>query len=150
MPGLAAEYYQEARLCWYCGSFVASILMTQLSFEEALRAQYRVARGVRGSLTGGKKVDDAGFSDLLQEAKTDGLLNAKEFRSLDELRRLRNPYVHSKDVGGSDKRPDFSELTLKIKAPFLVSIGAEKEAERSIRTLVTLFPILCKRFWGLA
>jgi len=70
-PRLAYEYYEEARLCWYVGAFVASIVMVQLAFEELLRSHYRVAKGVGGKLDCGKKVDDAGFANLINEARND-------------------------------------------------------------------------------
>ena len=81
-PGLALEYYEEARLCWYVGAFVSTIIMTQLAFEELLRSHYRVAKAVGGSLDCGKKVNEAGFFDLINEAEKDGWILQSEAESL--------------------------------------------------------------------
>ncbi len=73
-PALAIEYYEEARLCWYVGAFVATIVMVQLSFEELLKSHYRMAKGIGGKLDYGKKVGRATFCDLISEAKKDILV----------------------------------------------------------------------------
>jgi hypothetical protein len=97
-PALAHEYFEEARLCWYVGAFVAAILMVQLAFEEFLRSQYRVAKGVGGELRSGIKVDRAGFAELIVQARSDGFLSSSEANELHALRKRRNPYVHTKDA----------------------------------------------------
>jgi len=154
-PALALEYYEEARLCWYVGAFVATIIMTQLAFEELLRSHYRVVKGVGGNLDCGKKVDEAGFFDLINEARNEGWLLRNEAESLHALRKnLRNPYVHVKDikVDSSGKieieRPCFLMQNLKIVAPELIGSGAEDEAREAIRLLVNLFPEMSSHSGG--
>lgn len=155
-PALAVEYLEEARLCWYSGSFVATILMTQLSFEELLKSRYRVVKGVGGKLRSGRKVDNAGFSELINESKIDGWISSEEAESLHNLREnLRNPYVHVKDIriGKTQKadltRPSFITQHLKMTAPELIGIDVESEAKEAIRLLGTLFPEISGRYAGL-
>ncbi len=100
-PSLCKEYYEEARLCWYDGVFVASILMTQLAFEELFRSYFRMSYGVNGELRFYKeknKVDNASFYVLIEEACLCGWINNNERNELHKLRRIRNPYVHTKDI----------------------------------------------------
>ena len=143
VPALAQEYFEEARFCWYLGAFIASILMVQLAFEELLRSHYRVARGVGGSLDSGKSVDSAGFAELIRQGRRDDLLSPSEVHDLSSLRKSRNPYVHTKDVGGTG--PSFFDQTIKISASELVGLGVEQEAKEAIELLTTFFPRLCMR-----
>lgn len=149
---LAFEYYEEARLCWYMGAYVAAIVMTQLAFEEMLRSHYRVAKGVGGNLNDRKKVDDAGFADLINQAKGDGWISSEEAAALHKIRRdYRNPYVHPHDFDESNdfSKANFLRQSIKITAPNLVGGGAEGEARESISLLITLLPTISRRFWGM-
>jgi len=153
---LASEYYEEMRLCWYVGAFVATIVMAQLAFEELFRSHYRVANGIGGKLNCNKKVDNANFYDLIEEAKNDRWILGEEAKLLHDLRKnVRNPYVHVKDIKLNNKgRPNlregnfFSQL-LKIKAPGLLGNDAETEAKKTIQLVVTLFPEISRRYGGL-
>lgn len=147
IDALAFEYFEEARLCWYVGSFVAAIIMSELAFEELLRSRYRIAKCVQGKLDSGKKVDDAGFVDLLEQARLDRTISRKEWLRLDGIRILRNPYVHTKDWGHKNK-PSFFVQLLKYSSPVLVGVSVEGEAKRSVSTLVSLLPVLARRFFG--
>ncbi len=162
MDGLAYEYYQEARLCWYMGAFVATIVMSQLTFEQMLRAHYRVANGVGGTLDRGKKVDNATFADLIDQAVDDAWVDQQEAEALHRLRRdIRNPYVHTHDSqkrnessdlidqAVADYRKDFFYQHLKFVAPQLIGVGVEDEARETITLLVRLFPKISRGFWGM-
>ena len=155
-PALAIEYYEEARLCWYVGAFVATIIMTQLAFEELLRSHFRVVKGVSGKLNCGKKVDNAAFFDLIEEAKIDKWISEEEADLLHNLRKnVRNPYVHVKDfiIDKNGKpnleKPNFFIQYLKIKASELIGSHVEEEAKKAIKLLVTLFPSISIRYEGL-
>lgn len=150
---LAYEYYQEARLCWYVGAFVAAIVMSQLALEEMLRAHYRMAKGVAGELNDHKRVNAARFYDLINQAGTDGLLTSAEAAALHRLRKdHRNPYVHPSDVSAANdlSGPSFLRQHTRIAAPELVGTSTEDEARESIRRLVTLLPNVMRRCWGMA
>jgi len=157
-PPLAVEYYEEARLCWYVGAFVATILMTQLAFEELMRSHYRVVKGVGGKLIFNKKikkVDDTTFFDLIEAAKNDKWISKAEANELHNLRKnIRNPYVHVKNFKISKngkpnlKKPNFFIQYLKIKAPELIRYDVEDEAKDAIKILVILFPLMSLRYGG--
>jgi len=149
---LAYQYYQEARLSWYMGAFVATIVMSQLAFEELLRSHYRIAKGVGGNLDEHIKVDEAGFADLIRQSEADGWLHPAEAALLSRIRKdFRNPYVHPHDFDVANRlsKPNFLRQLMKIVAGQLVGSRAEDEARESIRTLVTLFPTIARRFWGM-
>jgi hypothetical protein len=148
-PALALEYYEEARLCWYVGAFIAAIVMTQLAFEELLRGHYRVANGVGGTLSCGKKVDEAGFFDLINEAKKEEYISQDEATLLHALRqKLRNPYVHVKDADKVEN--DMVEKTNFLSLLWKVASGAvEDEARKAVILLVQLFPEISLRHGGL-
>jgi len=158
-PALAIEYYEEARLCWYVGAFVSTIIMTQLAFEELLRSHYRVAKGVGGKIICGKrtkKVDDMTFIDLIEEAKGDKWISKQEASLLNKLRKnARNLYVHVKDFkinkNGKPnlKKSNFFIQYLKIKAPEVIGYDITDEAKEAIKLLVTLFPSISSRYGGL-
>lgn len=152
---LAHEYYEEMRLCWYVGSFIATIIMAQLSFEEQFRSHYRVAKGVGGKLNSGKKVDSANFYDLIKQAKNDYWISEKEAMKLHKLRKnIRNPYVHTRDVKLNDKRKldfnghNFIKQYFKIRAPGLAGDDVEVEAKKTVQLAVTLLPEISLRHGG--
>lgn len=140
-PVLGTEYFEEARLCWYSGAFVACILMVQVAFEELLRDHYRVALGVGGILKKGVGVDAATFSAFIERAEADGRVTKREARRLHRLRKRRNPFVHSKDVGD----PTWFDQAAK----FVSGSGEpriKREAEAAIRLLNATFPALRARY----
>lgn len=89
VPALAHEYFEEARLCWYVGAYVATVLMVQLAFEELLRSSYRTARGVGGRLDSGVLIDRAGFGQLIHQGRSDGFLSRLEANELASLKERR-------------------------------------------------------------
>lgn len=157
-PALAIEYYEEARLCWYVGAFVATIIMTQLTFEELLRSHYRVVKGVSGKLNCSRSINEARFYDLINEAENEGWVSHEEAKSLHMLRKnLRNPYVHVKDIkikSDKNKKMDIKATSfvtqyLKIAVPGVVKSDTENEAKEAIQLLVTLFPKMSRYYGGL-
>jgi hypothetical protein len=149
---LANEYYEEARLCWYVGAFVATIIMTQLCFEELLRSHYRVCRGVSGYLKKQIKVDNASFKELIDQAHDDAILDQDEFNALNKIRKdFRNPYVHVKDFGIDNdfSKPNFMKQYLKIHAPDIVGSGVEDEAKEAISILSSKFLKISRRLGGI-
>jgi len=164
ISALVSEYYEEARLCWYFGAFISTIVMVQLSFEELFRAHYRAAKGVGGELNSGKKVDNASFFDLIEEAKNDKWISLDEANLLHNFRKnIRNPYVHVKDIQIANgekadlRKPNFGTQyfkikSLKIKDPEikkLIRFDVEAEAKESIRLLVSSLPEISRRSGGI-
>jgi hypothetical protein len=149
--GLAYEYYEEARLCWYNGAFVATIIMSQLALEETFRSYFRVVGGVQGNLFLGRKVDSSGFSELKKEALLNGIISESESQLLNKLRvNFRNPYVHSKDINvqNNNTKSNFEIQHLKIVAPELIEKSSEEEAKESIFILNDLLPKISNRLFG--
>jgi len=152
VDALAYQYFEEARLCWYIGAFVASIVMSQLALEEMLRAYYRSWKGVDGKLNECLKVDKASFSKLINQAKVDGWLSPKEATQLNKIRNdFRNPYVHPHDLKTSNtfEKPNWLQQLIKITASPLAEKGTEDEARESISVLLELFPRISRRFWSM-
>lgn len=153
VDALALEYDEEARLCWYMGAFIASIIMTQMAFEELLRSHYRVTNGVGGDLNNHVSVDMAGFAALVEQAKSDGWLSIKEKIALDTLRKeYRNPYVHPHDQKSQEdmdvRKPNFLDQHFKIYTPELFGRGVEDDSKDAVKLLITLFQPIAWRFWG--
>lgn len=126
---LAHNYFEEAKMCWYSGCYVSTIIMSQLAIEELLRSHYRnmshcfiqeedgtmrqfppedckepvLKWANRDSMKKGyQKVDSATFMQLVEEALCDSLITHPQADKLGHLKKaLRNPYVHSEDVNGS-------------------------------------------------
>ncbi len=144
---LALAYYEEARLCWVYGAFVACIVMCQMAFEEAMRAHYW-REGDR--LLNRKKVNEATFFELTDTAERRGLLSSAEAEDLHRLRKeFRNPYVHPKLVSPSASlvRPDVFRQSLKIFAPDVAEVSVEDEAFAAVALLVRLLPDLSARLF---
>lgn len=156
MDGLSYEYFEEARLCWYAGAFVAAIVMSQLAFEEALRSHYRLTLGPGGLLASRKEVDRAGFADLIEQARHDQRITLEEAEALGALRKdYRNAYVHTKDLKGaatgstSHELPPFAIQHFKIVAPEVAGTSVEDEARHAIHMLITMLPRISRRWFGL-
>jgi hypothetical protein len=126
--------------------------MSQLALEEMLRAYYRRCKGVDGKLNEGFKVDEASFSNLINQAEIDGWLSPKEAAQLNKIRRdFRNPYVHPHDLKASNTfaEPNWLRQLINITASPLAEKGAEDEARESISALIELFPSISRRFWSM-
>jgi hypothetical protein len=143
-PQLARRYYEESRLCFYSGAYVATIIMAQLAFEELLRTYYRAIEG-EGCLPDGTKVADCGFADLIIRARREKLASSRDTRRLEKLRMMRNPYVHSREEG---KKSDVTRQTLKLTFPEYVGVSTEDEARKAVTTLIDVFPRLSHKIWG--
>jgi hypothetical protein len=143
-PQLARRYYEESRLCFYSGAYVATIIMAQLAFEELLRTYYRAVEG-EGCLPDGSKISECGFADLIIRARREKLASTRDTRRLEKLRMMRNPYVHSREEG---RKSDQTRQTLKITFPEYVGVSTEDEARKAVTTLIDVFPRLSHKIWG--
>lgn len=152
-PALATAYYEEARLCWYNGAFVATIIMAQLALEELIRSHYRQA-GFDMKLHSGKSVDAASFAELIDQALSDEYITEEEGKNMHEIRKYRNPYVHIKDAKIKGKKQDLESANfitqgLKIYSPELFEISVEDEAKAVLQIMIKLFQNICGRTGGL-
>ena len=79
--------FDDAKNCLIFGQFAACILVCQSLLEHHLKDTYRMSRK-----------DDVirfGFKRLIQRALTDGILPYFLAQKLDDLRKKRNPLVHT-------------------------------------------------------
>jgi len=148
MSSLAFQYFEEARLCYYHGAFIATIFMVHLAFEELLRNHYRIIRGQKEKFMSKNKglinVDEASFLDLIDEAKEDNYITKEEAKELHRPRKLRNRLQHTKDAPPykTDLKSSWFGQALRIKTQI------EKDAEWAIGLLLTTFVAICKRWNG--
>jgi hypothetical protein len=150
-PLLAFQYFEECRLCWLSGAFVATIAMAQIAFEELLRDRYRAEKGFGGMLNPDVTVDFAGFKELIQQAEIENVITRKEAAALHRLRVMRKTYAHTK----SPKEPALSamEYVYRQAEKFVENKGkirVKEEAQRATELLLSIFPRLCCRWLGQA
>ncbi len=122
------SYYYEARMCWYNGEFISTIIMVQLALEEALRSKYRLIYSKQNDKR--KKLDKMQFFELIHLAESDGFISSKEANNLHFFRaKIRNPYVHVKDIEDTNDKskifgtPNYISQTFKINARNFASMG---------------------------
>jgi hypothetical protein len=153
---LAHAYYVEAKLCWISGAYVSTIIMTQLAFEESLRAFFRTIRQGDPILKEDTTIDRAGFFDLVEQAKDERWISTTEATALHTLRKLqRNPYVHPKQVEKGTYCPDeflrridaFAQA-MKLHAPSFNTGSVIAEAQDAIQLLLHKFPAISSRLHG--
>jgi len=143
-PAIVLEYFEETKLCFYEGAFVASILMASGTFEELFRQIYRDASDM-------KKANAKGLANLVNHAVKDRLISLEETKELTKLRRLRNKFTHIsvgfKSVDFKKKRT-FLDFILLWGDPRRERLPIEALAKDAIRIFARLLPELCNRFWG--
>lgn len=91
LPQMAYYYVEEAKLCYLNGAFVACVLIVQSALEDILRNFCFI-------VPHGHKSIEHNFQDLIDESFKRGAINQEEAKSMHEVRQLRNPYVHTKDI----------------------------------------------------
>lgn len=142
-PKIVLEYFEETKLCFYEGAFVASILMASATFEELFRQIYRDRSET-------KKAKSRGLADLVNRALDDSLIFPDEARRLTELRRMRNKFTHIK-IGFQridfNKKRTFLDFLLLWEEPYKETLPIEDLAEDTIKIFARLLPKLCNRFW---
>ena len=143
-PAIVLEYFEETKLCFYEGAFVASILMASATFEELFRQIYRDANEM-------EKANTTGLANLVSHAVEDGLISLDEAEELTELRRLRNKFTHIrigfKSVDFRKKRA-FLDFILLWGDRHKETLPIEALAKDAIKIFARLLPELCNRFWG--
>jgi len=85
-----AQAFEEMRLAYLNGLYISCVVVCQIIVEHILAGFFEMAN--RTDLEG------AGFQKLTEAGLADGYISQEEFAGLDHLRRLRNPYTHSKPI----------------------------------------------------
>jgi len=133
----AFEFSEEARLCFLNGAFVATVVMAQMCAAELLRYVFRSEGIDKLAAAEGKTVPThkAGFKQLIWAAREYGFLSDGDAKELEELREMRNPYVHP-------PRPwDRKKLPLSVRWGAWVdddTLLVEHEAKKALETLFKL------------
>jgi hypothetical protein len=84
------QAFEEMRLAYLHGLYVSCVVVSQIVIEHILAGLFE--------MFGRQGMDGAGFQRLVEAALHDGFISQDEYASLDQLRRLRNPYTHSKPI----------------------------------------------------
>lgn len=148
IPSLAFQYFEEARLCYYSGAFIATIFMVHLAFEELLRNHYRVIREMKEKLISKKgrqlSVDKVSFSELIDNAKKECYVSKDDAKKLHKLRKIRNSLQHTKDV------PPYERSLLKswYGQEIELRTNIEKDARWAIKLLLDRFLNICEIWKG--
>jgi len=120
--GAAYIFFEEAKNNFIIGSFVSCILIIQSFFEETLKQNLRM-----GNLTTDRRINNLSFKELIELSEEKALIKPVLKDDLNRLRKLRNPYVHSRGF----------KTTLKV-FPVVnekneISMEVEKEAKFAIK-----------------
>ena len=82
--------YEEMRLAYLNGLYICCVVVSQIIIEHLLAGLFEMANRT--------DLQRAGFQRLTEEALAEGYISQEEFDGLDQIRRLRNPYTHSKPM----------------------------------------------------
>ena len=95
-PGglLAKSLFEEMRYCFVYAQFLATIFLGLAYIERTLASLFYGA--------GRNDLQRAGLSELLREALAEGLVDSREFESLERIRMNRNSYAHFRKPGHED------------------------------------------------
>lgn len=91
LPEMAYYYFEEVRTCYINGAYVACVLLVQAAIEDILRDFFRSA-GMN------KFADKSGFKQLIGTCVARKLINEEEAERIEHIRRIRNPYTHTKRI----------------------------------------------------
>jgi hypothetical protein len=84
------QAFEEMRLAYLNGLYVCCVVVSQIVIEHILAGLFE--------MFGRQDMGGSGFQKLAEAALCDGYISQDEFKGLDQLRRLRNPYTHSKPI----------------------------------------------------
>ncbi len=148
-PGvLVLNCYEDAKRCWYDGSFVPTIVMSKLAFETLLHHHYLLTQDAQiESLE--TTLADATFDDLIESALPDGYVTQGEAKKIHYVDEMYNAYVRPKDQTSES----IQEMKVKLADPKIhggiLKKNAEAEARDAIQILTDILPDICKRNGGL-
>jgi hypothetical protein len=103
-PGQVTYWaFNEARLAYLQGLFLACILLCQVCVEHVLGGLFMMA--------GDDKAARANFGQMLRAAGREGYLSAEEVDLFNRLRRTRNPYAHPRPFTPPDQEREEVDLS---------------------------------------
>ena|SRR5579884_3592076 len=123
---ISLQVFEEARLAYLNGLFIACVLLCQVCLEHMLAGLFRIA--------GRDDLERAGFATFLEAARNEGYISTEEFALFDHLREIRNPYTHSRPPGAPGSLRQRAILSNTHPAGLTV-----QDAEAAIRALLDLF-----------
>jgi len=160
---LVYAHYEEARMCWYSGCYIATIYMCSQTFEELIRSTCRDIYEFDEKIKCGKKltnVDNARFNDLIIHATDKGWVTESEAKELHNLRKnLRNAFVHTKGLDPNKNQNQLSYSNYCVqenKIIFRLFKGkkwakgyptVDDEAKEAIEMTIRLLPVIAERLF---
>jgi hypothetical protein len=119
----------EIKLCYIEGFYLAVVLLAQIFIENSLGGSYIIG--------GDDEIAEKGFKKLIDKALTDNLVNDELAAKLQELRKMRNPYVHPKaGAGAGTIMGRIVEKSQSGKAYESLETFAKDDADQAIQTVV--------------
>ena len=125
----AALALDEIKLCYIEGYYLAVVLLAQIFIESSLGGSYIV--------TGNEVMATKGFKKLANRALVDNLINDELATKFEELRKMRNPYVHPR--AGAGEGTIMGRMVEKFKNGQVyesITDFAKDDAERAIQIVV--------------
>lgn len=119
----------EIKLCYIEGFYLAVVLLAQIFIENSLGGSYIIG--------GDDEIAEKGFKKLIDKALTDNLINDDLSVKLQELRKMRNLYVHPKAGAGTGTfMGRILEKSQSGKAYESLELFAKDDADLAIQTVV--------------
>ncbi|GEM_PF-1328395 len=146
---IADNYLTEACRCWLNGVFVSTIIMMQAALETQLRQHFNFFLLFHNDQNLRKKTNDMNFYQLIELAKKTKLISKSETERLHNLRRLRNPFVHTynDDKGSTDPSGNSAtSIQAKISEFSAAELGYKKGStlEKDAKNAIGLLPLFWK------
>ena len=117
--------FEEARLCFLNGQFIATTLLSQVVLEHMLAALFHSAE--RDDLKG------SGFKRLVDEAVKERIITSEEHAAFDRIRQRRNPVVHYRDPMNQE-----SIIYRAIREDTTIRQVLEDDAKTALSTIFNL------------
>jgi len=125
----AALALDEIKLCYIDGYYLAVVLLAQIFIESSLGGSY--------ILGGDEGIAEKGFKKLIDRALADNFITGELATEFQELRKMRNPYVHPR--AGAGEGTIMGRMVEKFKSGKVyesITDFAKDDAERAIQIVV--------------
>ena len=123
---IPARAFEEMQFCYIHGAFISCILSAQVVIEHSLAALLE--------LSGRDDINGVGLRRLCEEALKEKIICQNEFDKIDSLRKIRNPYTHSKPFMCNSCIVRQSASTLKSPGELF-----KEDAEKALAAVINLF-----------